>query len=95
MPPKHREFLKALSHQPTARDYVQNSGNSELLKCYNEVVDALVSFRSEHRILVTRFIINMKERNGEKVTEAVKGMGGTSFMIFLKMLKEETAALKM
>lgn len=95
MPPKHREFLAVLKEQPSVREYVQNSRNSELLKCYNEVVDALVSFRSEHRILVTRFIVNMKHRNGEKVTESVKGMGGTSFMIFLKNLKEDTISLKM
>lgn len=95
MPPKHREFLKVLSNQPSVREYVQTSGNSELLKCYNEVVDALVSFRSEHRILVTRFIVNMKHRKGEKVTEAAKGMGGTPFMTFLKNLKEDTASFKM
>ena len=95
MPPKHREFLLALEHQPSARDYVHNSGNSELLKCYNKVVEALVSFRSEHRILVTRFIVNMKQQNGERVTEKAKGMGGTPFMIFLKNLKEDTASLKM
>ena len=95
MPPKHREFLEVLSRQPSVRDYVLKSANTELLKRYNEVVDALVSFRSEHRILVTRFIINMKQSKGEKVTETVKGMGGTSFMIFLKKLKDETASLKL
>ena len=70
------------------RDYIQK----ELLECYNEVVDALVSFHSEHRILVTRF---MKQSKSEKVTEIVKGIGGTSFMIFLKKLKDETASLKL
>lgn len=95
MPPKHREFLKVLGNQPSVREYIHNSGDSELLKCYNEAVDALVSFRSEHRILVTRFIVNMKQRRGEKVTEEAKGMGGTPFMTFLKNLKEETASFKM
>ena len=95
MPPKHRAFLAALSEQPSVREHVKNSGNSDLLKCYNEAVDALVSFRSEHRILVTRFIVNMKRQNGENVTDAVKGMGGTSFMVFLKNLKEDTVSLKL
>ena len=58
MPQKHREFLQFLSKQPSLRQYVVDSRNDPLIKCYNSAVEAFVSFRSYHVIVVTKNVIN-------------------------------------
>lgn len=73
MPAKHREFLNTLAKQPSVRSYVQESGDIELIKCYDKAVKALELFRSEHIKLVTSYIINAKWCHGEETTE--KDMG--------------------
>ena len=90
MPAKHREFLDTLSKQPSVRCYVQESGDAELIKCYDKAVRALESFRSEHIKLVTSYIINAKRSRGEETTEEDKGTGGTPFMQFLKNVRDNT-----
>lgn len=58
MPQKHRDFLNFVKTQPSLRSYVAESKNQQLIECYNGAVDALVSFRSYHIIVVTKFVIN-------------------------------------
>ena len=94
MPAKHREFLEALDQQPSVSSYVQESGDVELIKQYDEAVGALASFRSQHVSLVTSYIINVKQRQGEQSNEEDKGTGGTPFMRFLKKVRDNTNVIK-
>lgn len=95
MPAKHREFLLALREQPSVKAYVQQSGDTELKRCYDAAVDALEAFRSEHIILVTKYIINAKRLHGEETTKNDKGTGSTEFMTFLKNVRDNTKSTKL
>ena len=90
MPAKHCKFLDTLRQEASVRSYVLNSGNAELIKSYYEAVGALASFRSEHIKLVTSYIINVKQNQGEKLSEEDRGTGGTPFMSFLKNIRDNT-----
>ena len=95
MPAKHREFLESLGKQPSVNGYVQGSGDAELVKQYDAAVDALTSFRSRHISLVTSYIINVKQRQGERISTEDKGTGGTpNFMQFLKKVRDNTHIMK-
>lgn len=95
MPTKHRKFLQFLSEQTASlSEYVKECGESEVLQRYDEAVDALVSFRTGHISLVTSYIINVKRRQGEGVSETDKGTGGTPFMVFLKKVRDNTSNIK-
>lgn len=93
MPSKHREFLHVLGHQPSAREYVAQSGDTEVIRSYNEVIDAFIEFRNSHIIVVTRYIVTQKKHSVNSSLED-KGTGGSTFMPFLKKLRDETASLK-
>lgn len=90
MPQKHREFLEELSTQPSVRDYVKNSSDAELIKCYNKAVEALSSFRETHLSTVEKYIIDFLDTGpGE-----AKGTGGTKISEFLKCVREDAEKLK-
>ena len=90
MPAKHRDFLKAIRREASVRSYVLESGNAELIKSYYEAVSALASFRTEHIKLVTSYIVNVKQNQGEKLSEEDRGTGGTPFMRFLKNVRDNS-----
>ena len=90
MPAKHRKFLLDLKKQPSVKAYVQQSGDSELMRCYDETTHALEAFRTEHIKLVTRYIINPRRLRSQVTTDEDKGTGGTPFMRFLKNVREDT-----
>ena len=90
MPAIHREFLKAIRRKASVRSYVLESGNAELIKSYYEAVSALASFRTEHIKLVTSYIVNVKQNQGEKLSEEDRGTGGTPFMQFLKNVRDNS-----
>ncbi len=93
MPNKHGKFLDALSHQPSVRDYVVGSRDAEVISSYNKAIDAFVEFRSNHIIVVTRYIVSQKKYSVNSSLEDT-GTGGTEFMPFLKKLRDETLSLK-
>ena len=93
MPVKHRQFLEALSEQPSVREYVRKSKDSRLVKSFNDAVEAFGRFRSDHVILVTRYIVMQKSHSINASLEE-KGTGGTPFMLFLKQVRDDTLALK-
>ena len=93
MPQEHRDFLIKLKEMPSIRDFCKQSGNRELILSYNKVIDELVSFRNNHIILVTRYIINQK-KHGVNPSLDDKGTGGTGFN-FLKNVRDDTEALKL
>ena len=41
MPTKHRDFLEALTHQPSVREYVKHYKDRDLMAGYNGAVEAL------------------------------------------------------
>ena len=41
MPAKHRDFLEALTHQPSVREYVKQCKDRDLIAGYNGAVEAL------------------------------------------------------
>ena len=93
MPRKHREFLETLESLPSVRDYVLQSNNPKLIKGYDLAVEAFGKFRSEHIILVTKYIVMQKKHSINSSLEAT-GTGGTPFMEFLKQVRDDTVALK-
>ena len=93
MPRKHREFLEMLSQQPSVHDFAVHSGNRELIKSYNQAVDAFGEFRSSHVVLVTRYIV-MQKKHSVNASLEDKGTGGTPFMTFLKQVRDDTVALR-
>lgn len=93
MPPNHRAFLGALAEQPSVREYVLQVDEAALTKCYNTAVKAFAEFRSQHIILVTRYIV-MQKAYSQNASLYSKGTGGTEFMKFLKQVRDDTAALE-
>ena len=94
MPKKCREFLTAISHLPSLRGYVKKSASYEVVKSYNAAIQALASFRSEHIILATRYILSQTSQTQAKRLDG-KGTGGTDFVKFLKTVRDDTLALKL
>ena len=94
MPAKHREFLEFLEKQPSVNRYVQELGDDEVKKHYDAAVNSLTSFRSSHISLVTSYIINVKQRQGERTSDEDVGTGGTQFIRFLKKVRDNTSRMK-
>ena len=94
MPSKHSQFLQYLSDQPSLRRYVLDSHDEKLIMQFNATIEALVKFRSDHIVIVTRFIVNQIEHTVNNKSLKDTGTGGTSFMKFLKEVREDTAAAK-
>ena len=94
MPLKHRKFLVELSERPSVREYVKGSNSEELVQSYNNAIQALARFRSEHVILVTRYIVMQKQHSLNASLEN-KGTGGTDFIVFLKNVRDDTLALQL
>ena len=94
MPRSHRQFLLALSLQPSLREYVQrNRTNDALVTAYNSCIKELGHFRSRHIILVTRYIVGPAQKQNierKEGTLATRGTGGSDFMVFLKNVRDDT-----
>ena len=95
MPTKHRAFVNFVSQQPAVRPYIIKTSHVGLVRQFNAIVDALVAFRNEHIILVTKFIVNQLSHSvnaGMKKTST--GTGGTHFMPFLKGIRDSSKTLR-
>ena len=92
IPLKHRQFLQYLSQQPSLRQYVIDSNQEDLIKQFNATVEAFVKHRSDHIILVARYVVNQTSHTVNPSLEK-KGTGGTHFMKFLKNVRDNTRAL--
>jgi indoleamine 2,3-dioxygenase len=95
MPRQHRQFLLYLSQQRSLKEFVmQNMTNKSLLDTYNKCVGDLVHFRSQHIILVSRYIVTPAQKYSTSKGDdnlATRGTGGSDFMIFLKTVRDNTA----
>lgn len=89
MPQKHKEFLEKLSEMLPIREYCKQSGNADLITSFNDTIEELGHFRSDHVILVTRYIVNQQQHSVNPTLNA-KGSGGTDFMQLLKKIRNET-----
>ena len=82
MPKPHREFLAGIDPR-AVRNFVTKSKNSALTETYNDCLVKLVDFRSLHLRMAHAFI-------AQKVKDP-RGTGGTDFMHWLTVLRDETA----
>ena len=94
MPAKHRDFLEALTWQLSVRQYIKQSKDRSLIACYSGAVEVLAHFRSEHVILVTRYIV-LQKRHSVNASLDLRGTGGTPLMPFLKQVRDDTLALRL
>jgi indoleamine 2,3-dioxygenase len=96
MPKLHRELLDKMSQLPSVRDHLIRLGDLSLINAFNDVVDQLAKFRSQHIILVTRYIIIPKAKLSNSLNKSLdaKGTGGSHFMNFLKSSRNETLNCK-
>ncbi|XP_072043594.1 indoleamine 2,3-dioxygenase 2-like [Amphiura filiformis] len=93
MPPAHRAFVDAITNGPSIRTFVQNFEDDVLEEAYNQCLDALKQFRTQHIQIVTRYIVimaNRKDSNKKFANQGKAGTGGTGFMKFLKNLRDAT-----
>ena len=95
IPEHHRKLLEFISlNQQSVRSAVLESrDNNMLIKQFNSTVQALVNLRSDHIILVTRYIINQRRGQSTAATLETVGTGGTHFMQLLKSARDRTKAL--
>lgn len=56
MPPSHRCFIKEISRAPSLRAFVLKQANERLTEAFDRCVAQLVSLRSYHISVVSRFI---------------------------------------
>ena len=94
----HRQFLLALSLQPSLREYIHHHRSNEVLvTAYNSCIKELVHFRSEHIKLITRYIVipaqRQKKKNqvGLSTTEDMKGASATQGLSTTEDMKGASA----
>ncbi|XP_016051123.1 PREDICTED: indoleamine 2,3-dioxygenase 1 [Miniopterus natalensis] len=97
MPPAHQKFLGSLESGPSVREFVLSKGDASLQATYNKCVKAMVSLRSYHLQIVTKYIVipaSQQPRQNQPADEPSevenKGTGGTDVMKFLKSVRSTT-----
>lgn len=86
MPAKHRAVIDAFDADVDLREYVLETGDSELEAAFNECIDELQRFRKVHFGQVIQYI---RAQTGEST-----GTGGTDYTEFLSGMSEETVEHK-
>ncbi|XP_046854988.1 indoleamine 2,3-dioxygenase 2-like [Xenia sp. Carnegie-2017] len=96
MPRWHREFVLYVRDGPSIREYVLKSNDHKLQQLYNECIERLTEFRSEHVKIVARYITIQatKSKNVNVKMLANQGTGGTGVMPFLKAVRQKTSERK-
>jgi len=82
MPIPHREFLASIDSD-AIRSYVITQGKPELSSAYNACLNGVLEFRSLHLNMARSYIASRMENP--------TGTGGTDFMHWLTLLRDETA----
>ncbi|XP_048242269.1 myoglobin-like [Haliotis rufescens] len=72
--PSHRKLIADLRQRPVQlKSVVESSGNSELKASFNNLIQAVTTFRSYHVQLVTKyFVLGMKKNLPEEDLKALK-----------------------
>ncbi|CAC5409644.1 IDO [Mytilus coruscus] len=93
MPNAHKKFIETISEKSNIRTYVVKSDDESLKQCFNQVLEAMIDFRSYHLQVVTKYVVvmsNRQTRNQEYESLSKKGTGGTSLLPFLKSIRQST-----
>lgn len=106
MPPAHKELIEDISKQPSLKSFVQQQANEQLKEVFHECVTKILDFRNYHINIVSRFITvpatrarQIRAQNRQSGEEEIsrapialeeRGTGGSSIMIFLKNVRNET-----
>lgn len=85
MPEHHRTTIEAFRDAPDVRPYVAEQDDPDLENAFNECIRNLGAFRRVHLGQVAQYI---REETGETT-----GTGGTDYMEFLPVLREETESM--
>ena len=90
MPREHRQFLLEMSNEMNVREYaINHSSNNAISEAYDGCIEKLLTFRKEHIIMVTSYVINPSRG------EAKEGTGGSDLMEFLKKPKDKMSSYKL
>lgn len=90
MPPNQRGLIRHVEQGPSIRKTCL-AGTQELRDSYNECLSELGMFRTDHLILVARYITTPSHINrGEAEHLAEQGTGGTALATFLKRTRQDT-----
>jgi indoleamine 2,3-dioxygenase len=92
MPGPHRDFLAQMEKLSNVRSYVlSHPRHSNLHNSYDQAVAALALLRQKHMIVASRYIIvpSMKQSR-TYCREEMKGTGGTDFISFLRLTRDNT-----
>ncbi|XP_063445140.1 indoleamine 2,3-dioxygenase 2-like isoform X2 [Mytilus trossulus] len=93
MPNAHKKFIETISEKSNIRSYVLKSDDESLKQCFNQVLEAMIDFRSYHLQVVTKYVVimsNRQTRNQDYESLSKKGTGGTSLLPFLKSIRQST-----
>ena len=92
MPRHHRNFLGHLQADPRPlRGLVETADSPELTDAYNTAVSALKVFRDAHVRIVAIYIVG-PSRRANQAPDAARGTGGTSAILFVKSVRDQTAS---
>ena len=90
MPCEHRQFLLEMSNEMSVREYaINHPSNNAISEAYDGCIEKLLTFRKEHIIMVTSYIIIPSGG------QAKEGTGGSPLIEFLKEPKDKMKSYKL
>ena len=94
MPPAHRQVIEYVEEHSTLKNYVDS--NVTLKSLFNECVNEVTIFRSQHLQYAADYIHSQSTKNTKFGSggSVVRGTGGTPFMKYLKKHRDETDSSK-
>ena len=87
-PVKHRKFIEEVGRRSHLRDFVKASGDIEMVRLYNGIIEHVHKFRGRHLEYAANYI-NKQARSADGNPVDV-GTGGTPFMKYLKKHRDES-----
>lgn len=94
MLPGHRRFIEDIEKQSRSlQSMIKSSTNDDLIQAYNNLLSALICFRSYHIQIVTKYTVQSASQAKQADTFdslVTKGTGRTDLLPFLKELRQDT-----
>ncbi|XP_023273971.1 indoleamine 2,3-dioxygenase 2-like [Seriola lalandi dorsalis] len=106
MPPAHKQLIQDISLQPSLRSFVQQQADERLSQAFQLCVTRLLTLRSYHINVVSRFITvpaararQLRDQSRDLEEEMIsraptaleeRGTGGSGIMTFLKTVRDQT-----